>query len=484
MTRRRALLRRTGCAVAVCLALASCSTEASPPDPDPSGSPSESASPDPQPPEQRATLTYGVFGSAAEVAASQEVVDAYNAQATTVEVELLSWPTSRAMVRDLDEGAKAPDIYQVSRDELAGVVDAERNVPLFGLLEDRDVSYGDNYPLDTIEAFSRDTDLQCMPYGISPMVLYLNTDLVDFDRMALRELPVPEDPLRGMDIEQFTAAINFATRPRLRAKGFSIDPSLGALAPYLLSGGGSLFDDNDEPTSLDLSSDDNRETLATLLELARNPRTTLTDAQLSQATPLEWFERGRLGMFAGDRSITPALREVPDLSFDVMMMPRVGRTVTTGSVTGVCISAGGQVQRAADFLVHLISADGFAPVAQAGYLVPANTSVARSDVFLQPGQQPENAGAFNASIDALELQNVVADDRSLRAGVGPLVAALFTSATPVGEAEIELATAEIDEISRPILDPTYVSPTESPEASPSASPSASASPSESVSPSP
>ena len=40
-------------------------------------------------------------------------------------------------------------------------------------------------------AFSAANDQQCMPYGVSPMVVYYNTDLIDFDRMAQRGLDVP-----------------------------------------------------------------------------------------------------------------------------------------------------------------------------------------------------------------------------------------------------------------------------------------------------
>ncbi len=444
MTRRAGVL--LGSAVALSLLLPACSTD-TPVDPDPT-----SQSPTPTP-VKLAELSYGVFGTDDEVAAYRAVVEAYNAKATTVEVTLRSWPTSDAMMAAIALGAEAPDIYQVTRGQLADVIDEQRNVPLFSLLEDRNVSYGDNYPLDTIEAFSRGNDLQCMPYGISPTVMYVNTDLVEFDRMRLRGLPVPEDGLSGWDLEEFAAAVEFATRTRLKTRGLTIDPTLEGLAPYLYSGGGTLFDNDNDPKSLDLSSDDNQETLEQVLALARNPLTTLTDTQLKRATPLEWFKRGRLGVLAGDRSITPDLREVPDLSFDVMSMPKVGRAATTGDVTGVCISPGDSVQRAADFLVHLISAEGFAPVAEAGYVVPANTSVARSAAFLQPLQEPANAGVFNASVDVMELLPLKTEDAELNAAVGRLVQRLFVSTLPP---DLPLVTAQIDVISRPVLDPTYV----------------------------
>ncbi len=452
------MLRRSGISLSAltCLAalgLASCTTESEMAGrgATPTESTATTLAPT-DPPAERARLTYGVFGNEPELRAYQTVVDDYNAGATTVEVTLESWPTSAAMMRAITRGEADPDIYQVTRDQLTDVVDEGRNVPLFSLLEDRNLSYGDNYPLDTIEALSRGNDLQCMPYGISPTVMYFNTDLIDFDTMRLRGLPTPEDEMSGWDFEEFAAAAEFGTHKRAKSRGLTIEPTLAAIAPYLYSGGGSLFDDDMEPTSLDLSSDENRETLETLLTLARNPLVTLTDTQLRKATPLEWFERGRLAMLQGERSLTPGLRKVPDLDFDVMPMPRIGRTATTGDVTGICIAPGDSVQRSADFLVHLISAKGFEPVAEAGYTVPANTAVARSVEFLQPNRQPEHAGAFNASVDAMELLPLEAEDPELLSAVGGLVEQLFTMTLPP---DIEVATELIDATSRAVLDPTY-----------------------------
>ncbi|CAN5621052.1 hypothetical protein BH11ACT8_BH11ACT8_14890 [soil metagenome] len=469
-----------GLAMLLCLALAASAC---------SGSDTPGPKPAPKPSKAKvAVLTYGVFGSPEEIASYQGVVDAYNAQASTVRVELESWPTSAAMMADIvppvpevsptdgtGDGSTpsasetpteapvgkvpVPDIYMVARPDLSTVVDADLNVPLFGLLEARNVNYGDGYSRDALEAFSADADLQCMPYSISPMVVYINTDLVDFPEMRLRGLAAPSTELKSWNIEEFRAAGAFATRKKLRTRGLSISPTLSSLAPFLYSGGGQLFDNDSDPKSLDLNSDDNQSTLATGLEVARNPRITLSDAQLAKATPTQWFERGRLGMVEGFRSLTPELRDVPGLHFDVMPMPRVNDDATVGDITGLCIAPGRDVQRAADFLVHVISDDGFAPVAEAGYVVPANLAVARSDTFLQPDRQPANAAIFNAGVDHMVLQPLLDDYDELEAAVDPLIEELFTMPV-IGD--IGELTAAIDEASRPVLDPDYVPPTETP----------------------
>ena len=86
-----------------------------------------------------------------------------------------------------------------------------------------------------------DDELQCMAYSVSPMVIYYNTDLVDFDKMERRGLDVPaadEDGVRDRwTLAEFAAAAQFASR-RGDRRGVWIDPTLQGLAPFIYSGGG------------------------------------------------------------------------------------------------------------------------------------------------------------------------------------------------------------------------------------------------------
>ena len=267
-------------------------------------------------------LTLGVYGEQAEIAAYRDMVAAYNAKAKATEVRLQTWPDRDAIIDALEAGKEAgrrpPDLFLISRRDLARVEEAELNQPLFDLLDERGVSYGDRYSRDAVESFSSNDDLQCMPYSVSPMVIYYNTDLIDFERMRERDLPVPDEPAEGWSFEEFRAAAEFATRPRLGSRGVHIEPTLRSLAPFVWSGGGALFNDDAEPTSLTFSEDDDRDALTTALEVLRDPRLTLTDRQLERATPLEWFTRGKLGMMEGFRNLTPraARRARPALRRD------------------------------------------------------------------------------------------------------------------------------------------------------------------------
>ena len=181
----------------------------------------------------------------------------------------------------LDSG-EVPDVFLVSRGDLADLQERELNQPIGDLLDERDVDFGDGYSRPALEAFASDRKLQCMPYGISPMVIYYNTNLVDFEAMADRGLDVPtvddEDLTKKptWTLEQFQTAAAYASRPRRGIAGFYIAPTLRGLAPFVDSGGGKIFDNDDEPTSLAFSSDDTKSALEKVLPTLRDPKLSLS----------------------------------------------------------------------------------------------------------------------------------------------------------------------------------------------------------------
>ena len=112
----------------------------------------------------------------------------------------------------------------VTRNDLAWLYDAELTRPIGGLLDERGVEFGDDYSRAALEAFALDRDLQCMPYGISPMVIYYNRALVDFEAMEARGLDVPSgDENERWTFEEFRVAAEFAARPRRGTSGFHVD---------------------------------------------------------------------------------------------------------------------------------------------------------------------------------------------------------------------------------------------------------------------
>ena len=407
-------------------------------------------------------LDFGVWGTEEEVAAYRDVVEVYDQETDEVEIEVTAYPTHGALLDAIKQG-DVPDVFLADRSDLAYLLEEKVTQPIGERLDERDVDFGDDYSRAALEAFAFDRDLQCMPYGISPLVVYYNTALVDFDLMAERGLEVPNlstDARLRWSLEEFRVAAEFATRPRRGTSGLYVPPTLDGLSPFVLSGGGRIFDDDDDPTSLDLSSGDSRSALEEALPVLRDPRLTLTPERLARRTPATWFERGKLGMIVGDRSLTAAFRRVPGLKFGVMPMPTLDDAVTVGRISGMCIAADTpDLAESADLLVDVISADSLRRVVPAGYLVPANQTVALTDDFLQPARQPSRADVFNDSVRDLYVPPLLDDETALQEAVEPAIELLLNVEIP----DIEALTTQIDEASQAVLSPPE--PTDDPSGS-------------------
>lgn len=437
------------------LAAVGCSGDS---EPAPGPAPSSSASP------AVTRLTFGVYGPKAELAAFQTTVDEWNATSEGPEVVLKTWDTHEAFREAMESGVRLPDVFLASRTDLRRLLDDQLTQPVDDLLDDRGVEFGDVYSRDALQAFSADDRLQCMPYGVSPMVIYYNTALVDFDRMRRRGLDVPDQDATSWSFDQFAAAAQFASRGSRGTKGVHVDPTLPGLAPFIESGGGSVFDDNEDPTSLAFAGDDSKAALDRTLQVLRDPRLTPSQSELQQSPALDRFEKGQLGMIAGYRSLVPELRRVPGLRWDVLPMPVLDSAATVGDVSGLCLSAAtASTPDAADFLAGEISVDAVTRVTRTGYLAPANLEVALSDTFLQPGRPPEHAQVFNSSVRSMDFGPLIDTMGALEAAVEPQLRELVYG---TGVLDLDAVTQQIDETSQPILAPTPT-PTPTPSGSPS-----------------
>ncbi len=453
----------SGLTMAACLVagslLASCdsstsssATPSSPPTTEPSSSQPSSTQPTRLP---RQTLTFGVVGSADEVASYRQMASLFAPLNRQVTVRVQAWPTDAAMMADLRSGAAEPDVFIASRRNLLELTQRQLIQPIDGLLDDRGVDFGDDYPRGTLTAFGSDSRLNCLPYGISPSVIFYNKRLVKLGQVT----PDPPVPGEGWSLDQFAASTRWAVRHHPNAAGAYVDPSLGGIAPFVLSGGGSLFDNADPPTTLTLSDTASQQALIRTVRLMHRPGVSLTPRELTEKTALEWFEGGRLAFFEGSRGIVPALRTQLGFDFDVMPMPDLGTPATVGGLTGLCISSSAtDAGTAADFLVYASTPEALGSVASAGYLQPANQAVALSDDFQQPGRLPVHASVFTLSVKSMQYPPLIDRWDELDAAIGPTLTRMMHGRA----VQVPQRTREVDQQSRRVL---RVDPTASPSGS-------------------
>lgn len=391
-------------------------------------------------------LSFMAYGADEEVEAMQSTVDQFNVDHPTMKVTLQHAADADEVIDRLN-AKNPPDVYLLSQRDLAEVAKQGLNQPLEELLDSRGVDFGDYYKRDAIDSFSLDSRLQCMPYGVSPMVIYYNTNLIDWDAMKEQGLDSPASHA-AWTLDQFNAAAEFAAS-RPGAKGVYIDPTLEGLAPFVYSGDGQLFDDPADPTTLTLSDDASRDALSRTLRVLRPSKVNLTPRQLRKESALDRFKTGKLGMIAGYRNMVPELRKTPSLSFDVMPMPVLDSQTTVGDVSGLCISAEpSSVSAAADFIVDIISTEAVERVAEAGYLVPSNNEVAEGEAFLQPDQLPAHAAVFNQTVRNIVQPPLLDSWDDLEEAVHAPIYKLFFNRV----LNLEELTEAIDEASKSILE--------------------------------
>ena len=440
----------------LCALVAGCTTA----DPDrgsaPSPSPVTSSSTPPEP----VTIDVAVYGPDEYVASYDHLVNSFTDDYPHVTVELDTYDDAE-QVMEAVRGGDAPDAFLVDHTHLPQLVQEELVQPVDGLLEQRQVDFGDGYQRGGLTAFAADARLQCMPHDVSPYVVYFNQDLVDLSRLGAEGEP-PPNALDGWTWDMFTTAARRASRGPV--SGLYLEPSLTGLAPFVWSAGGDIVDDPQAPTTLTLSADDTRAALEQVLALVRDPQVTPTGVQLEKADAVKRFVDGRLAMFVGDRSVTPTFRAAEDLRFDVMPLPSLGRVRSVAEMTGYCIAADTDaVDAAGDFLAFAVSRQGAAITARDGYIVPSNLEVANSPVFLQESRQPSSAFVFNELVRRAQTLPHTAVWPELTARIDRDLERMFYA--PV--IDLDTLLTGIDETSAEVLAPDEtVEPTEEPAESP------------------
>jgi multiple sugar transport system substrate-binding protein len=386
-----------------------------------------------------------VIGTTGEIEQYKLMADSYAPLTRKVTVRVEGWPNDAAMLEAFREGTPVPDVFLATRGHLDYLVQHQLVQPVDQLLDDRGFDFGDEYPRSTLTAFAADNRLQCLPYDIQPSVIYYNTKLVDFTRIR-KDPPVAGE---GWTVEQFQRAGRWAVRHHPGVAGMYLEPSLQGLAPFVYSGGGDLYDDTSNPTSLSLGDETNVDSLTQVVRALDSPGATLTRRQLAKRSALAWFERGELALIEGDSHMVPELREA-GVHFDVMPMPRLGTSATVGSLTGMCLSGQPRdVGTAADFLVYANSPGALDLVSFAGYLQPANQTVALSDAFQQPGRLPRHASVFTFSVKSMQFPPVVQAADELDLAVEPWLEKLVRAAPE----EVPRLTRKIDRASYRVLGP-------------------------------
>jgi len=416
-----------------------------------------------------ARLHVVVYGPTPVAKAWKRIADGYTAVHPQVTVEVSTYPTETAALAAVRADAAAgtpPDLFLSGIDSLAGLMADQLIQPVSDLLEDRQVDFGDGYARGAVEAYSKDAALQCMPVGYSPLVVYYNTALVNLTA-AQGDSPTPIAASGKWTMEQFTAAVQMAAHDGRR--GVFVEPTVEQVGPFLSSAGGGVVDNPVEPTSLTLAAGGSLTGLTQLLTVVRDRKVALP-ASTSPAVALRDFESGRLAMILGYRDLTGVLRAHAKVPFNVLPVPRIGTSATSGQTSGMCLSAGtAHPAAAADLLADMVSEPAMRILARTGYVMPTNLAALSSDDFWQPTRMPASASVFTDQVRNIVAPPVAEAWTKVEKYADSTLGSVLSSGSPQPDAAILKARMQlVDTVSQRMFTPPTPSATPVESSSPSA----------------
>jgi multiple sugar transport system substrate-binding protein len=440
-----------------CLLVSACTTDGGAPEASPSPSasapsPEESASADPAEP---VTLRLAVYGGAAVRRSFDEMATAFTAAHPQVDVVVEKFRTAEEAQQELERGiatGDAPDVFVASNEQVAGLATADQVLPVDQLLEERGIEFGDNYQRLGLEAFSAEQALQCMPYDVSPMVVFYHPGLVPFRRL-IEPGEEPLTPETGWTWQQFAKAARLMSRDGV--KGAYVPPELSTLMALVRSAGDDIVDDPREATTLTMADDGTRAALEEILSVVRDKRITPTEQQLARRDGFHRFTHEQVGMMLGTKAMVPKLRQVEGLDFDVFPLPRLARAETVADVSALCLSSdSAHVEAAADLIAFASQDEGARILAGSGAIVPAHLPTLNSDSFTEPGTAPSSVLVFDEAVRRSTTSPFVTAWPNLEEHMAPEIAGMFYDPLLDLDTLLPRLDMESQRIMAPVTEPT------------------------------
>ncbi len=326
-------------------------------------------------------ITVQAAGGEGELAALQEVVDAFEATRPGTTVEFTGIPSQGDHVARLATGfagGAPPDVFLLNYRRIGQF--AERDV-----LEPADlgpIPREGLYP-GPVEAFTIDGTLACLPQNASSSVIYVNPAL--FERAGV-DLPAADWTWEAL--EQAAQALDAEGVPAI---GF--DAEIRTVAPFVWTAGGEVVDDTAAPTRMVLDRPEGRAAL-TFLERLQDYGVDATSR--AAVEPADRFAQGDLAMYVDSRRAVPNFRGLDGLRFDVVPLPRSEAGTPSRSLLASdawCVSKGAPAL-ATELAQYAVGEQGGAVLARSGRTVPSLRSLAQSPDFLAPDQDPRSSQVF------------------------------------------------------------------------------------------
>jgi multiple sugar transport system substrate-binding protein len=380
-------------------------------------------------------VSFMVFGDPAEFAAYQTLVDAFHEEHPEIAIELINIPSQsdyrKRLAADLAAGTPA-DVVLINYRRYAAFAVQGSLEPLAPYLAKSDlISEEDFYP-QSIEPFTYNGQLMCIPQNLSSLVVYYNKAL--FDQAGL---PYPANDWTWADFQQTAIALTVDNNgDGLNEQfGLGIEPSLIRLTPFIWQAGGEVVDNPTAPTQLALASPEALRAVQFFVDLSVVhhvvPNVEEEAAEESEAR----FINGTMAMFLNSRRGVPTYREITSFQWDVAPMPQDEQRASILHADAYCLPSASQHKDAAwTFIEYANSPDGQTIIAGTGRTVPSLIAVAESSAFLDPNLAPANSQVFLNELPYIRALPIVPNWADIEEIAGEEIARAFYGQTTVEDA--------------------------------------------------
>jgi multiple sugar transport system substrate-binding protein len=338
------------------------------------------------------TLTWGMWGSPAEIATHQAVADAFMEEYPDIKIEIISEPWS-------DYFTKMQTLWASGdANQIPDVLFLTPIIPYAaqGVLENLDpyiekAGYDlEDYWPGLLEYASYEGSVYGFPRDMSAEVLYYNKDI--FDEAGV---DYPTDEWTWDDLRAAAEALTVRDGDQITRYGLAMEGGKWPL--FFMQNNGAFFDDVRNPSTCTLDQPEVIEAVEFFAGMM-NDGIAIRDANLSQAGgDAAVFASGQAAMIIQNASRVSQFNQA-GLNYDIapVPIPEGGQRAASAAGAAWTMSAGSDNKDEAwIFLSWLQSTDGGQRIyTQSGEILPALQSTAKSDVFLGSGDPPANRQAF------------------------------------------------------------------------------------------
>ena len=387
------------------------------------------------------TVSFMVFGDPAERQAYLDLVAAFEAAHPEVDVEITHIPSPndyRTRLSTEFAAGSPPDVTIMNYRRYGAFVANGLLEPVGPYLADSQLIQPEDFFPVTIDAFTWDGVITCIPQNISSLLVYYNQDMFD-----AANLPYPADDWTWDDFVKTAVTLtqDFDGDGRVDQYGLGVEPSLYRLAPFVWQNGGPIVNSEEFPTRLTITRPPAQAALQWFVDL-RQVHGVVPDRVEEAAQDSESrFVAGATAMFLNSRRGTPTYREIEGFIWDVAPLPRNREMAGVLHSDAYCLSSTTTNKEAAwTFIEFANSFEGQTIVAGSGRTVPSLMAVAESDAFLNPNQLPARSQVWLDAADAIRLVPIISTWEEIESIASEEIERAFYGDISVEEAAILIDT--------------------------------------------